>query len=618
MFSTGISILEAVVGFSFLIFVHELGHFLAAKWIGVRVDIFSLGFGPALKKKWGDTEYRLSAVPLGGFVKMAGEEPTPEKPAQPGDFYTKTVGQRAIVFVAGVTMNLIFGFLAFMAAYKVGVPVVPAKVGDVEPASSAWRIGLQRGDVIQAIDGVSPPVDFEDLKTQMTLARPGEAIRLTVLRDGKKFERTIHPEYSKALGLLNAGIYPPDTMTVAKVKVRGRKAGEEGDIQRVFDAGMKPGDVVTAVQVAGQEQPTPVATLNEYLDAIANNNGQPVRIDFLRNGRTQSVTLDPELVGKPHLLGVRFGSNGVLAVRPESWAEQAGLKPDDVIVSVEGKRVRSRREVVAALQASSNEPVVVSVQRGGSPVEIRVPARPAGEKVDAVLAFRPDLVADGIMKGYPADKIGMEPGDEIISARVADSKEAAEEVHDVPALAKVLQSARGNPVEVTWKRDGKAMSATFTPQKEWTVLVPFQTDQSIMKAGVSDSIRLGARKATQWIKRVYATLRSLVTGSVAVRHVSGPLSIAYFTYAAATQGPGLLLYLLGILSVNLAVVNILPIPVLDGGHLLFAAMEKVRGKPVDEKIRNGATYVGLALIIGLMVLAFWNDIYGFFIKPFME
>ena len=92
---------------------------------------FSLGFGPSLKKKWGETEYRLGICPIGGYVKMAGEEPTPDKPPEPGEFYSKSVGRRSIVFVAGVVMNLIFGFVAFMLAYQIGVPVQPAIVGGV-------------------------------------------------------------------------------------------------------------------------------------------------------------------------------------------------------------------------------------------------------------------------------------------------------------------------------------------------------------------------------------------------------------------------------------------------------------------------------------------------------
>ncbi len=178
MFSDTFFAIEAFIGFSLLILVHELGHFLAAKWMGVTVEIFSLGFGPVLlRKKWGGTEYRLSLVQIGGYVKMAGEEPQPDRPPAPGDFYAKSVGQRAFVFVAGVTMSLVFGFLVFILAYRVGVPVMPAVVGYAEPGSPAWKIGLRAGDVIRKIDDISPPLDFEDLKTTVTLKRRGKGIR---------------------------------------------------------------------------------------------------------------------------------------------------------------------------------------------------------------------------------------------------------------------------------------------------------------------------------------------------------------------------------------------------------------------------------------------------------
>jgi len=133
-----VGIFEAAVGFGLLILVHELGHFLAAKWMGVRVEVFSLGFGrPLLKKKGAQTTYQICAIPFGGYVKMAGEEEDPGKPAPPDNFNSKSVGQRSIIFAAGVVMNIIFGFLVFMLAYRVGVPVVPAKAGELQPGSPA-------------------------------------------------------------------------------------------------------------------------------------------------------------------------------------------------------------------------------------------------------------------------------------------------------------------------------------------------------------------------------------------------------------------------------------------------------------------------------------------------
>ncbi|MEK7749657.1 MAG: site-2 protease family protein, partial [Planctomycetota bacterium] len=119
------NIILVIVGIGLLIFIHELGHFLVAKKIGVRVLAFSLGFGPALfKKKWGETEYRLSLVPLGGYVKLAGEGPDEEKTGSSWEFSSKSVGQRASVLVAGVALNAALAFIAFVVAFQIGVPFI--------------------------------------------------------------------------------------------------------------------------------------------------------------------------------------------------------------------------------------------------------------------------------------------------------------------------------------------------------------------------------------------------------------------------------------------------------------------------------------------------------------
>ena len=536
---------------------------------------------------------------------MAGEEPNPEKPPQPGEFYSKSVGQRAVIFGAGVFMNLVFGFVAFMLAYQFGVPTIPATMGGVEPGSTAWKLGLRRGDRIERIQGVSPPIDFEDLRTAVMLSSPGEGIRLTVSRDGRTFEGVIYPTYEKELGMPSAGIYQPTTMTVAAVS-KSRKAAEEGegDFSRVFQAGLKPGDVITAVQVVGSEKAIPVSTPQDFQNAVDDGAGAAMRIHYRRGASSaESTAITPEAVGEAHWLGVRFGSNRVSAVRPESWAGKAGILPGDVIVSVAGKPVRSRTEAADAFDGSgAAASVPLTVRRGDKDVRLTVPGR-LDDKTEACIAFEPDMAVDSTMRGYPADLLKLRPGDEIISANGVEVKEAEQ-------LSEVLVAAKGEPVRLAWRRDGKLMDASVTPQKRWIIGVPFEADQVIVRSGVPGSCFLGARKAYQWALRTYEALRSLIFGEVSTRHLSGPISIGYLAYAAAKRGLGMFLYILGVLNINLGIVNLLPIPVLDGGHLMFVVIEKARGRPVSERIRSLATYMGLGLIIGLLVLAFWNDIRG--------
>jgi len=140
-----VNILKVVFGLGFVIFIHELGHFVLAKWNGVKVEKFSIGFGPTLLGfKRGETEYVIAAVPLGGFVKMLGEEPADEasKSTDPRAYSNKSVGARMAIISAGVIMNVILGLGCFVYAYGQGMVEMPAKVGGVEPASPAYDAGM--------------------------------------------------------------------------------------------------------------------------------------------------------------------------------------------------------------------------------------------------------------------------------------------------------------------------------------------------------------------------------------------------------------------------------------------------------------------------------------------
>src|SRR3984885_1548861 len=149
--TTVLNILKVAFGLGFVIFLHELGHFLLAKWNGVKVEKFSIGFGPTLFG-WtrGDTEYVLAALPLGGFVKMLGEGPDEEtsKSSDPRAFPNKSVGARMAIISAGVIMNLILGLACFMYAYKMGMDEIPTKIGSVVAGSPAYEAGVMAGDEI--------------------------------------------------------------------------------------------------------------------------------------------------------------------------------------------------------------------------------------------------------------------------------------------------------------------------------------------------------------------------------------------------------------------------------------------------------------------------------------
>jgi regulator of sigma E protease len=189
-------IIATVAVLGALIFVHELGHFLTAKFLGVRVEIFSLGFPPKLiSKQIGETDYRISVVPLGGYVKLLGENPNDEVPPElvSRSFLHRPLWQRAAVVLAGPAFNFLFAFLALFLLFAVsGLPYVPTDVGRVIEASPAQRAGLKSGDVIVAVDG-APVKRWEDLSRQIRL-HGGQTLLLTVKRDHQNLELKVTPE----------------------------------------------------------------------------------------------------------------------------------------------------------------------------------------------------------------------------------------------------------------------------------------------------------------------------------------------------------------------------------------------------------------------------------------
>lgn len=205
-----ISILSAIVVLGILIFVHELGHFLFAKYFGVGVETFSLGFGPKIfARKVGETEYRISAFPLGGYVKMVGENIDDELPEQDLErsFLAKKPLQRMAIVAAGPCFNLIFAYLIFIVVCMIGIPTATSKIGEVLKDKPAARAGLKEGDRVTSIDG-QPINRWNDL-AQLISDSGGKPLDISVVRDGKAFSVKITPELHTAKNLLGETVTSP-------------------------------------------------------------------------------------------------------------------------------------------------------------------------------------------------------------------------------------------------------------------------------------------------------------------------------------------------------------------------------------------------------------------------
>ncbi len=202
------TVVATVAVLGVLIFVHELGHFLTAKLLGVKVEIFSLGFPPKLiSKQVGETDYRISVVPLGGYVKLLGENPNDEVPPElmHRSFLHRPLWQRAAVVLAGPAFNFIFAFLALFAVFATtGLPYVPTDVGRIIQDSPAERAGLKSGDLIVAVDG-TPVKRWEELSSQIR-QHGGQTLDLAVQRDGRELDIKVTPERRESENLFGQKI----------------------------------------------------------------------------------------------------------------------------------------------------------------------------------------------------------------------------------------------------------------------------------------------------------------------------------------------------------------------------------------------------------------------------
>ncbi len=265
-----------------LIFVHEAGHFLAARRVGVRVLTFSLGFGPKiLKFTRGDTEYCVSAIPLGGYVKMAGENPDDPRSGNADEFLSKTKWQRFQVLIAGPAMNIILAVvvLAFVLSQGATVPAYldePAVIGAVLPGSPAEQAGLRRGDTILRVAGEEIET-WQDMDIAVGM-RPERTVPVTVRRDADTVTLNVRPNAEGRYEVGEIGVVPNINPLVTVV--------DRGDLAE--KAGLRVGDLILAID--GE----PMITTQNAMDAISGSAGREIDILVQRNGEEVHLRATPE------------------------------------------------------------------------------------------------------------------------------------------------------------------------------------------------------------------------------------------------------------------------------------------------------------------------------------
>ena len=426
---TAVNILVVALGIGFLIFVHELGHFAIAKWNKVRVEAFSLGFGPVIWGFWkGETHYRLSLVPLGGYVKMAGETSADEHTNDPAEFLNKSIPVRAAVLIAGVAMNTIIGFGLFVFAFNVGVPLMPPVAGGVVPGSAAASAGILAEDRILEVAGTEV-LDFHDVVTEIAYA--DGPVDILIERDGEEILlKGIKPVKDPSQLVQMVGIERP----LAKgIYVEEGSAAEK--------AGLQAGDEL--VEIGGIPSTDP-ATIFRSLSVAKT----PVTIVVSRDGEEATFQVEPEIKASVSpIAGIQPVIDKVFGFAPGTrWAE-IGLKAGDRFVSVNGTPARSVPHARDLAAGASPAEVTFAVDRDGETVTLPAMADVSGPEAwrDLFDAFSEDQVDFSSTKmtlvderrfqdGNPARAAGLPEGAELV--RIAGKpvkkwKEVQSAIHGV-------------------------------------------------------------------------------------------------------------------------------------------------------------------------------------------
>lgn len=540
-----------------LITLHEFGHFIVAKALGVHVRVFSVGFGGRmLGFRWGETDYRLSWIPFGGYVRMAGADPFAEGGADPEDdepvpverqFMAQAPWRRLLIVLAGPMFNLLLPFVLFTGLGALGEPQPRAEVGSVDADSPAGRAGVQVGDRVTAVDGVPVRTWYDMLDvfehtagTTVPLALTRDGTPLTVALDvtGTDWGLTRDP-YDVGLGNLSAN---PTVVVDDPASPAGR-------------AGLLTGDVVTAVRAGGAS--TPIRTyrgLSDALLAVPEGAAQPVELDVTRDGQTRTLALvatpwTPVAQPSDDALWTRWGlasaTVAIAQLEPDSAAEKAGLAVGDHILQVNDVHVRSWFDVVRTVaDTGSGE----GAQLTARPLTIAV--RRAGQV--QTLTITPDVVTDSDEMGRyrTRARLGIGGGGAMI---------ATEDVARVYPLPEAFTRA----CDQTWRVS--------------TYIV--DTLSKLVVAKVDPSKTLG-----------------------------GPVAIFQQMKQAADQGVFELFRQIGVLSISLGIINLVPVPVLDGGQIFMYGAEWLRGRPLPLRMRERAQQAGVIFVVLLMLAVSLKDI----------
>ena len=524
MYLFGIILLGVVV------LVHEFGHFIVARMCKVRVEVFSIGFGkPLLKKRSGDTEYRISLVPLGGYVKMLGETTSEENEVDEKDlpfaFSAKKWWQKVLIVFAGPLFNLIFAFIVLMVVACFMFSAPSSVLEFVSPDGAAYAAGISDGDRIVKINGEDVAV-WDDIPSILS------------------------PLSGKC-----------DIVTVK--------------VEKAFTKEVK---TYTVTPKAGS-----------YTDPFGDTHPR-CELGVVRAPREPKIFLLKEF---------------------------SGLENGDVVRSIDGEKIERYYELSERIKKPFKKMVV---SRGGKEIEVDFPEKTAEESAEELVIAYGGLVIDEVKSGSYSEKVGVKKGDFITAV---NGTEVSAPFQFYSVMGKLKE---GDHVKLSLIRDGNPLDIEFTASFDetenemtgmrdkrinWGAYFDYDPDVKEVYARrnniVTFPVRYAAKEVVDVIGATFKGLAYMISGKISTKGLGGPIMIFDISKRAADAGVRYFLAIMAMISINLGLINLFPIPVLDGGYVVMYGLEGIFRRTIPQKIKERALMVGLFLLCALMVFAIFND-----------
>jgi len=531
-------IIPLIVLLGALIFIHELGHFLVAKYCGVKVETFSLGFGKKiLKYKHGDTTYCISLIPLGGYVKMFGDDPNAEvsEEDKKHSFLHKPVGQRIAIVLAGPLMNLFFAFFLFIFIAVLGDKKPLPILGQLPANSTAESLGLSDGDRVTKVNNA----------TVATWSEMTEAFNNSDLN--------VNLHYKKY----------------------GSDIEQQTIIELVKEKNPNPLSIDSKIQTIEGLEMTPIAS----------------RIGVINN----------------------------------SLAEDIGFLSGDQIIAVNDEKIERWYELVYSVNSLNiGQEATFKIKRWNKDKSKTKNLNMVinDNNLPALGIERPDLYIGIIGKDSPAEKADLAAGDKIISVNGenvfywTDLTEKIVSFKEEDEFLKlgVLRNNETLDIELRPTKMIHTNPMTGKSEKQFKIgigpvlVMTAPATDVFYPTSMVNAVSIGAAETWHWTVATAMGFVRLVQNEVSAKSIGGPIMIGQIASESYKMGINAFLKIMAIISINLFILNLLPIPVLDGGHLVFFTIEAIKGSPLSMSKLEKAQQVGLFLLLFLMVFALFNDI----------